>query len=323
MQTTAPPKACIIPVCNNLKFHLVHKFPADSERFGEWIQAITKDNSIPKLKGLTQDAIRKRFFVCARHFGLKEYKNSESRCLNTTSIPNLNLTDLQELTMSKAWMLDNSISLSDSPEKGQKTPTQSPPTVRILNTGLSSNPLVSQVVKRQSVATKLDVPESTEPLFVLDDLKFTVIEPAAKKTKLNSFSRAKPEAVQKVALRSTPNKIKEATKESPKTRKLVQNEKQTAEIKSDDKADETKPANKLLALIEVTPEQYERLNNSLSNAERNENVESLINFIDKQNDDPVATDSGKYFIIMRLLSFSINLLIAQHVFRNRAGFAKR
>jgi antibiotic biosynthesis monooxygenase (ABM) superfamily enzyme len=69
-------KACLIPACENKKFNLVHKFPSDRERFNEWLAVIQRDNLIEKLQGLTEDVIRKRYFICSRHFAPKEYKNS-------------------------------------------------------------------------------------------------------------------------------------------------------------------------------------------------------------------------------------------------------
>lgn len=61
-------KACIVPVCGNTKFNLVHKFPADQERFDQWIEAIqlNGERKVDKLANLTPDAVRKRYFVCAR-----------------------------------------------------------------------------------------------------------------------------------------------------------------------------------------------------------------------------------------------------------------
>jgi THAP domain len=68
-------KSCIIPHCAEEKFELVHKFPSDSEKFNEWIRIITKDNEIPKLKDVEQETIRKKFFICCRHFELSHYKS--------------------------------------------------------------------------------------------------------------------------------------------------------------------------------------------------------------------------------------------------------
>lgn len=56
----------------------------------EWTRAIQKTKPIPQFAGLTENAIRKRFFVCCRHFSFNQYKNKQSRSLNVTSVPHLN-----------------------------------------------------------------------------------------------------------------------------------------------------------------------------------------------------------------------------------------
>lgn len=303
MQPTAPPKACVIPVCGNLKFNLVHKFPADPARFSEWIEVISKDKPIVKLKGLNQDAIRKRFFVCARHFGVNNYKNSESRCLNTTSVPSLNLVDLSELHQSKAWMIENSIA-EPSPEE---QPTVQSQTVRILNSGLTSRPSVNQIVKR--VTNVVKAPElETEPIFSVDpDLALSFDEPQSKKLKLQTSpaTTTGTNLVQKQSISGNFTPITKAAA-SPKlqspVKKLVKperflpkSEKESNNVTSE-VVEETKPTNKLLALIELTPSMYEKLSSCLA-SERSENVESLINFIDKPSDDLETADNGKNFII--------------------------
>lgn len=68
-------KACVIPICEGKKFNLVHKFPANLERFIEWKDAIEKEAPIEKLKGKTHTDIRKSSFICSRHFALSCYKS--------------------------------------------------------------------------------------------------------------------------------------------------------------------------------------------------------------------------------------------------------
>lgn len=74
-------KYCCLPVCSGEKFNLVHKFPSDNAKYQEWINVVKKSSngSLPeKMKSLDQDQIKKRFFICSRHFGLNSYK---SKCL--------------------------------------------------------------------------------------------------------------------------------------------------------------------------------------------------------------------------------------------------
>lgn len=71
-------KYCCIPICNGEKFSLVHKFPSDIGKYNEWIQIIENANNkkIPnKMQNLSHEQIKKRFFVCSRHFGIKSYKS--------------------------------------------------------------------------------------------------------------------------------------------------------------------------------------------------------------------------------------------------------
>ena len=110
-------KACVVPICEGKKFNLVHKFPADIQRSTEWQNVIQQNGPIVKLQDKTHDAIRKRFFVCARHFAINQYKNIESRSLNLTAIPHLNLTNLDEYAQSKAYQLEQSQQIENSPKK--------------------------------------------------------------------------------------------------------------------------------------------------------------------------------------------------------------
>ncbi|KFB36062.1 epsilon-trimethyllysine 2-oxoglutarate dioxygenase [Anopheles sinensis] len=80
-------RQCCVPCCKNEKFSLVHKFPSDNERAERWRQALTIDNFL----GMPIEVIRKRYFVCSRHFRDSDYKNKASRSLNTTAVPSINL----------------------------------------------------------------------------------------------------------------------------------------------------------------------------------------------------------------------------------------
>lgn len=80
-------RLCLIPLCKNERFDLVHKFPMDNQRAEEWRRAI----NIPEINSLSLDMLRKRT-ICSKHFRKEDYKNVESRSLNKTAVPSLNFT---------------------------------------------------------------------------------------------------------------------------------------------------------------------------------------------------------------------------------------
>lgn len=80
-------KLCVVPACQNLRFDLVHKFPMREDRAEIWRKTL----KIAKLNALEMADIRKRLFVCSRHFLPSDYKNLESRSLNWNAVPSINL----------------------------------------------------------------------------------------------------------------------------------------------------------------------------------------------------------------------------------------
>lgn len=86
-------RVCIVPVCAGERFDLVHKFPNDPKRAELWKKIL----DVPILKNLPIDTIRKRYFVCTRHFRPNDYKNIVSRGLNKTALPSINLKALDNL----------------------------------------------------------------------------------------------------------------------------------------------------------------------------------------------------------------------------------
>lgn len=80
-------KLCALPTCKGKRYDLVHKFPMNNERAQQWIDIV----DLPELRTLSIDKIRKRFFICSKHFRPQDYKNCESRSLNTTAYPRLYL----------------------------------------------------------------------------------------------------------------------------------------------------------------------------------------------------------------------------------------
>lgn len=151
-------KACVVPLCEGKKFNLVHKFPADIHRSTEWQNAIQQNGPIAKLQDKTHEAIRKRYFVCARHFGISSYKNIESRSLNLTAIPHINLTNLDEYTQSKAYQLEQSQQIENSPKKPQLT---------ILNK-LAVNSIKSESNAKPCKRTYAEMHGNIMPIFTAD-----------------------------------------------------------------------------------------------------------------------------------------------------------
>ncbi|XP_058053786.1 uncharacterized protein LOC131205620 [Anopheles bellator] len=90
-------RPCCVPLCKGEKFPLVHKFPADNDRAEQWRKVLNLSEFI----AVPIAIIRKRYFVCSRHFRDSDYKNKASRSINMTAIPSLNLhalTDAEGLT---------------------------------------------------------------------------------------------------------------------------------------------------------------------------------------------------------------------------------
>lgn len=85
-------RLCIIPLCKNERFDLVHKFPMDNQRAEEWRRAI----DLPEINNLPLDLLRKRT-ICSKHFRKEDYKNVESRSLNKTAVPSLNFRKAEYL----------------------------------------------------------------------------------------------------------------------------------------------------------------------------------------------------------------------------------
>ena len=320
-------KACVVPICNNKKFSLVHKFPADKDRFNEWIQAIQQAEPIEKLEGLMPEAIRKRFFVCSRHFSPKEYKNIESRSLNLTAVPHLNFNDLSEIHLSKAGQLKESPDCSqESPQKNVarddklKALVDKPPAIRILNSGADVDANLEPVMNISGSTTRIQQKLLIEPKQEPTELTqktVEITEPPLKRMKktqektINNLNEPLAKVKQN-DLQSPIGSVNEAAKtKQTKMMKIPSNTKKSsiqrtiiAPLASPAKAPvEELPVSlqtqtKLLALMEVTPEQYEKLSKSLSSAERSENAGLLINLLDNDEIDPESTlDNGKYFLI--------------------------
>ncbi|XP_035905202.1 uncharacterized protein LOC118509122 [Anopheles stephensi] len=85
-------RSCCVPCCKDEKFSLVHKFPSDNERAEQWRRVLGIDSFI----GLPIEIIRKRYYICSRHFRDSDYKNKASRSINITAVPSINLVTLND-----------------------------------------------------------------------------------------------------------------------------------------------------------------------------------------------------------------------------------
>lgn len=286
------PKACCIKICKGLKFGLVHKFPSDLEKYNEWIQIIeTKAGGLPdKMKDLSQEQIKKRFFICCRHFGISSYKNVESRSLNITSNPHLNLLDLNDYALSKAHQLESSSTpepnpspeKSQSPKKIQATVIELPK-FKILNpeASLSSAPPRKIVrVKQENEGHVAMHVRSQKRLHQPQELQHLSPSPKVIKLQdiLEDFSDALDPAETKFEIIEKSSPAKDST------------------IIEEIILPPNPPQNKLLALFEVTPEQYQSLSQNLKSSERSSKIESLVTtFLDKEeNVNDTSIDNGEH-----------------------------
>lgn len=85
-------RSCCVPCCKDEKFSLVHKFPSDNVRAEQWRRVLNIDSFI----GLPIEIIRKRYYICSRHFRDSDYKNKASRSINITAVPSINLVTLND-----------------------------------------------------------------------------------------------------------------------------------------------------------------------------------------------------------------------------------
>jgi len=60
-------RACLLPTCKGERFDLVHKFPMDKERAELWRKAL----DIADLYNYPLEQLRKRVFICSRHFRIQ------------------------------------------------------------------------------------------------------------------------------------------------------------------------------------------------------------------------------------------------------------
>uniref|UniRef100_A0A1B0CUK0 Trimethyllysine dioxygenase, mitochondrial n=1 Tax=Lutzomyia longipalpis TaxID=7200 RepID=A0A1B0CUK0_LUTLO len=127
MQATERKKrACVVPVCKDERFDLVHKLPMNQERAEEWVTNL----DIPELATHSIEDLRKRIFVCSRHFRRQDYKNIESRCLNKTAVPSINLKALDNFNVIDPKVMVKSYPEAEAEIVAPPVPPKLPPRVQ-------------------------------------------------------------------------------------------------------------------------------------------------------------------------------------------------
>lgn len=179
-----------MPACHGQRFDLVHKFPMDNERAESWRRAI----ALPHLEQLTMNEIRKKYFICSRHFRKCDYKNSESRSLNTTAYPRLLLTDDGDNeTLITNENDDRPTTLQANTSATSQSQSSLPEKTTVLNKvlKLTSPPLQhrsSRLVKLKAVTQSAsEVPSKIPKQVFLLDLDETNEDEGDSKTRIWSF----------------------------------------------------------------------------------------------------------------------------------------
>jgi hypothetical protein len=234
-------------------------------------------NPIPKINSLTVDEIKKKYFICSRHFLAKDYKNAISRSVNTTAIPSINLDSLDNLHLMRDVTEVTVIeSIEVSPQK-------------VVNLNASLKPTTSQTASSVYAI-------ETKPTHSIQKFKITTA-PSKTEKDTNSLKASSP-VISKIhgknlvinVVETPKNRFKEApgkrkissdvvieeplnfTSEKPTPLSQIQPAKkpkmETPQLQElAIPVEEEKPANKLMALFEVTREQYEILSKKLQSGE--------------------------------------------------------
>ncbi|ETN62222.1 epsilon-trimethyllysine 2-oxoglutarate dioxygenase [Anopheles darlingi] len=293
-------RACCVPCCNREKQELVHKFPADNERAEQWVKIL----NVADFEGLPIDNIRKRFFVCTRHFRDSDYKNKASRCINITAVPSLNL---KELTDAEGLQR---IPPVVRPEIVHQLPHRTSYPTAVAASTIRTSLVTSQLVKIKSVTTAnalskkairsgLDKEDDTnahherldefmdDPFPTKSPLPASAAAPsttgvwrstrrqsptdtpAAKMPKLISQPQTKPKepiVLQRVKM-MPPMAVRKSAAISKMTQTEMEDDQHQAADKQNDKNEGDQSATisttKVLALLECTPENLQKLRRKL------------------------------------------------------------
>jgi hypothetical protein len=205
----------------------------------------------------------------------------------------LNLADLNDLKISKAYQLDKNPNVQQNPSPA-KAPQEHPvevPKIKILNKQASES---SKPPLKTSSAFKLaEMSRNDVNLLNKRPPKRSIehspsISPSSKHIKLII-----PPAPQDEFFDESPAiHYEEVTPNKP-----ILNSPQMTPLKEIPiiEAQQEPPQNKLLALFEVTADQYKELSERLSASERNNKIESLVtSFLDKEeNETGAANENGE------------------------------
>lgn len=260
--------------------------------------------------------------------------------MNLTAVPKLNLSCIDDISASKAGQLENNGEVQEEALEKNKASSQQ---IRILNAGSARINIPSKQEPVSSSPITLTIqPEDQSKAIDISEV-FTSQEPPTKRRRHHAITASvavkspvkvvppnadkytdvieyRAKRIPKVSSKHKPPVLTELVESTEEPQFTTESIRMVEPLASPEKpAKEEKPSNKLLALIEVTPEQYEKLSKSLA-TERNENVESLINFIDKDDDlDPQTADKGENLENAQLISVFINPRDEQLAnFRNRS-----
>lgn len=257
------------------------------------------------MKGLSQDDIKKRFFICSRHFSVESYKSKfklkgfictnfmiltnldkDSRSLNTTAVPNLNLANLSDLQFSKAYHLEREMMQTSLPAIQSDEASK----FKILNSTFKK-PIPSSSILPVKILNQNSI----------EDVVATIIEQIPSKRTASKLIKS-----------SNPKRIK-TQQELIFKKSDVEVAFQKKEVKRGEESSCTENTpesplsiirphqheNKLLALIEVTPSQYHDLNQKFSAAERTAKIEALISlFVDNDNVGQNGNENCKYYFFI-------------------------
>ena len=262
-------KLCVVSVCGNEKSNLVHKFPSDHEKFLKWMEIINSS----KLKGFSEEQIRKRFFVCSRHFRECDYKNIESRSLNSTALPSLNMTSLNKIHLSKAGKSSVQVTLNST--------YAVPSTSDVLNVNVSAAP--------QTYAKLVKRPHSAENSSTAKYQKISIKQSPSKQA--YTYDLLKQESTEIMLVQSEINnseKFEIVESQDPEPSPEIVLKEEIVSFNEDPKPPIT---NKLLAVFELTPELYEKFNAKLLKQDKNEQIAEFLNMFDDDNDN-LSTDNG-------------------------------
>lgn len=198
--------------------------------------------------------------------------------MNITANPHLNLTNLTDYKLSKAYQLENNSKTTPLSLPAKNIPVEVPKIIKILNT--------------EATSTKSYTPKTS--LVRKDNLNIISLPQSP-----NVINTRAPKRPKLLTLSSSPKRIKLETGEvndnlieicSPSQTELQMITKLNTSIPVAES-----PKNKLLALFEVTPDQYNELSERLSASERSNKVESILtSFLDNEKfETETLNENGK------------------------------